>query len=85
MGSKKSFEAIIVGCGIADASSAHFLSERGMEDILLLEKEEQPAYHSSGGSALLAPRDPGSLVRARTAATHPEMAFQTWRRLASPF
>ena len=51
MSNKTSFEAIIVGCGIAGASLAYFLTERGMKDILVLEKEEQPGYHSSGRSA----------------------------------
>ena len=51
MGAKSSFEVIIIGCGIAGASLAYFLTERGMTDILILEKEEQPGYHSTGRSA----------------------------------
>ncbi len=51
MGAKSSFETIIIGCGIAGASLAYFLTERGMTDILILEKEEQPGYHSTGRSA----------------------------------
>jgi len=45
------FEVIIVGSGIAGASLAYFLSERGMTDVLLLEREEHPGYHSTGRSA----------------------------------
>ncbi len=45
------FEAIIIGCGIAGASAAYFLAERGMTDILILERETQPGYHATGRSA----------------------------------
>ncbi len=46
-----SAEVIIVGCGIAGASLAYFLSRRGLTDIIILEREEQPGYHSTGRSA----------------------------------
>ena len=49
--SRRQFEVIIVGSGIAGASLAYFLAERGMADVLLLEREEQPGYHSTGRSA----------------------------------
>ena len=45
------FQIIIVGGGIAGASFAYFLSERGVTDVLLLEKEEAPGYHATGRSA----------------------------------
>ena len=51
MGRGNSFEVIIVGCGIAGASLAYFLSRRRLNDILILEREEQPGYHSTGRSA----------------------------------
>ena len=51
MDKKSNFEMIIIGCGIAGASLAYFLTERGMTDILILEREEQPGYHSTGRSA----------------------------------
>lgn len=51
MESKKHYQAIIVGCGIAGASVAYFLAERGVTDILILEREEQAGYHSTGRSA----------------------------------
>jgi D-arginine dehydrogenase len=51
MAGKSAFDAIIIGCGIAGASLAYFLAERGMRDILILEREEQPGYHATGRSA----------------------------------
>ena len=51
MDTKSNFELIIIGCGIAGASLAYFLAERGMTDVLILEREEQPGYHSTGRSA----------------------------------
>ncbi|MBC8459209.1 MAG: FAD-binding oxidoreductase, partial [Deltaproteobacteria bacterium] len=51
MDTKSNFEVIIVGCGIAGASIAYFLTERGMTDILILEREDQPGYHATGRSA----------------------------------
>ena len=51
MGTQSNFEVIIIGCGIAGASLAYFLTERGMTDILILEREDQPGYHATGRSA----------------------------------
>lgn len=51
MEDKRHYETIIVGCGIAGASVAYFLAERGMSDILILEREDQPGYHATGRSA----------------------------------
>jgi len=45
------FEVIIIGAGIAGASLAYFLTQRGVRDVLLLEREEQPGYHATGRSA----------------------------------
>jgi len=45
------YETVIVGGGIAGASLAYFLAERGMTDVLLLERETQPGYHATGRSA----------------------------------
>jgi len=42
---------IIVGGGIAGASLAYFLTERGVTDVLLLERESQPGHHATGRSA----------------------------------
>jgi D-arginine dehydrogenase len=58
-GKRDRFEVVIVGCGIAGASLAHFLAERGVSEILILEREEQPGYHATGRSAgVLARIDP---------------------------
>lgn len=51
MQGRNQFDVIIVGCGIAGASLAHFLGERGLSDVLILEREEQPGYHATGRSA----------------------------------
>ena len=47
----ESFEVIIVGAGIAGASLAYFLAERGVSNVLILEREAQPGYHATGRSA----------------------------------
>lgn len=48
---QRDFEVIIVGSGIAGAALAYFLSQRGMTDVLLLEREAHPGYHATGRSA----------------------------------
>ncbi len=45
------FDVIIVGAGIAGASAGYFLSETYR--VLLMEREDQPGYHSTGRSAAL--------------------------------
>src|SRR5262249_33645413 len=42
---------LVIGAGIAGASAAYFLAERG--SVVLLEREEQPGYHTTGRSAAL--------------------------------
>jgi len=51
MAAREHFDVIIIGSGIAGASLAYFLSERGMTNVLLLERESQPGYHATGRSA----------------------------------
>ena len=51
MSNKSNYEIIIIGCGIAGASLAYFLADRGGRNVLILEKEEQPGYHSTGRAA----------------------------------
>ena len=51
MPERSEFEVVIVGGGIAGASLAYFLTERGVTDVALLERESQHGYHSTGRSA----------------------------------
>jgi D-arginine dehydrogenase len=46
------FDAVVVGAGIAGASAAAALAER-LPRVLLLEREAQPGYHTTGRSAAL--------------------------------
>ena len=46
-----SHDVIIIGAGVAGISLSYFLTERGVTDILILERESQPAYHATGRSA----------------------------------
>jgi len=62
---RRRFEVVIVGGGIAGASLAYFLTDRGVTDVLLLEREEQPGYHATGRSAAtLAELDPITTLHA---------------------
>lgn len=45
------FDTLIIGAGIAGASTAYFLAPHGR--TLILEQESQPGYHSTGRSAAL--------------------------------
>jgi D-arginine dehydrogenase len=81
MPSAARFEVIIVGGGIAGASLAYFLSERGMTDVLIVEREEQPGYHATGRSAAVLvewdPLPPLQALKALGAAflRHPPAGF----------
>jgi D-arginine dehydrogenase len=62
--SGRGFEVVVVGGGIAGAALAYFLAERGVTDVLLLERESQPGYHATGRSAaVLCELDPNSTVQ----------------------
>ncbi len=59
---------LVVGAGIAGASVGHALAGRG--SVLLLERESQPGYHSTGRSAALFAESYGTpQVRALTMAS----------------
>lgn len=45
------FDVIVVGAGIAGAAIAYFLA--GQARVLMLERESQPGYHSTGRSAAM--------------------------------
>lgn len=47
----KSYDVIVIGAGIAGASAAYEIAED--RTVLLLEREEQPGYHTTGRSAAL--------------------------------
>lgn len=46
-------EFVIIGAGFAGAATAYHLSRRGASDILLLEQEAIPGFHSSGRNAAM--------------------------------
>ena len=79
MASDSSADFLIVGAGIAAASIGYALSSRGK--VLLLERESQPGYHSTGRSAALFIESYGTpQVRALTMASrrfleHPPAGF----------
>jgi D-arginine dehydrogenase len=58
-----SYDFIIVGCGIAGASAGYELAAHGR--VLVLERESQPGYHTTGRSAALFVQTHGpSVIRA---------------------
>lgn len=46
-------EHVIIGAGFAGAATAYHLARRGISDILILEKEAIPGFHSSGRNAAM--------------------------------
>lgn len=42
---------VIIGAGFAGASTAYYLSQQGLRDILIIEREELPGTHASGRNA----------------------------------
>jgi len=49
----KTFDYVIVGAGFAGAATAYHLARRGITDILLLDQESIPGFHSSGRNAAM--------------------------------
>ena len=45
------FDAVIIGGGIAGTSVGYFMSDHAR--VLVIEREPQPGYHSTGRSAAL--------------------------------
>lgn len=74
-----SWDFLIVGAGIAGATAGYFLSRHGR--VLLLERESQPGYHSTGRSAAIYSETYGNApVRALTTGSrdflwHPPSGF----------
>ena len=63
-------DVVVIGAGMAGASAAHFLARR--HDVLLLEQEDQPGYHTTGRSAALYTQAYGNaVIRALTVASKP--------------
>ena len=48
-----SCDFVIIGAGFAGAATAYHLTQRGATDILLLEREAIPGFHSSGRNAAM--------------------------------
>jgi len=77
----KSFEYVIVGSGFAGAATAYHLARRGATDILLLEKESIPGFHSSGRNAAMLRQcvaDPELTRLARTGANFIRQMPDDW-------
>jgi D-arginine dehydrogenase len=47
------YDYVIIGAGFAGAATAYHLALRGASDILLLEQESIPGFHSSGRNAAM--------------------------------
>src|SRR5262245_22812813 len=47
------YDYVIIGAGFAGAATAYHLSRRGAANILLLEQESIPGFHSSGRNAAM--------------------------------
>ena len=46
-------DCVVIGAGFAGAATAYHLTRRGLTNILLLEKETIPGFHSSGRNAAM--------------------------------
>ena len=81
MSAEPIFDYAVIGAGIAGASIAYQLSVGGRDRVLVLEREPQPGYHSTGRSAAMFIETYGtSTIRALTRASrtfyeHPPEGF----------
>jgi D-arginine dehydrogenase len=48
-----SVDCVVIGAGFAGAATTYHLTRRGLTDILLLEQETIPGFHSSGRNAAM--------------------------------
>src|SRR3970040_1600987 len=46
-------EYVVIGAGFAGAATAYHLARRGVTDVLVLEQEALPGFHSSGRNAAM--------------------------------
>lgn len=71
MSDTRLFDFVIIGGGIAGASAAYFLARDGRR-VVVLEREAQPGYHSTGRSAALFTENYGPRpIRALSIASRP--------------
>jgi len=81
MSAERIFDYAVIGAGIAGASIAYRLSVGGRDRVLVLEREPQPGYHSTGRSAAMFIETYGTpTIRALTRASrafyeHPPEGF----------
>ena len=81
MSAEPIFDYVVIGAGIAGASIAYRLSVGGRDRVLVLEREPQPGYHSTGRSAAMFIETYGTpAIRALTRASrafyeHPPEGF----------
>ena len=81
MNAEPIFDYVVIGAGIAGAAIAYRLSVAGRDRVLVLEREAQPGYHSTGRSAAMFIETYGTpAIRALTRASrafyeHPPEGF----------
>ena len=89
MTAEPEFDYVVIGAGIAGASIAYQLSLAGQARVLVVEREPQPGYHSTGRSAAMFIETYGTpTIRALTRASrafyeHPPEGFSD-RPLLTP-
>jgi len=71
------FDFIVIGAGIAGASAAYALAEHGR--VLVLERESQPGYHTTGRSAALFTENYGNRTIRRLERVEAATIFQIRR------